>query len=812
MKKTRIYAAVMSMALALGLTLTSCDDDKEMFQISDLPTQSTMATDKNAVVISNDNLGQTVCTLTYSASDTEIKSTDGTSFGAGAYWLQYTLDPTFASAESKSVVPNPGNNTFSITGLDLNTMAVKLGAKYDVPTDIYFRILHAYNENSKETGVASDPITVKVTPMEVPMITVVSKEDIDVVYATLQINAETGRFEGTYPAADKKEAWNKAWNFYFVDTKGVVYGCDDDWSKPDEGVNRSYKLMSGRSVGDDYSHWFDPGIAADGVTMWFDLGTMEWGFIFNKTSEYPDKATAVCGGNKEELKTVLDAGLPSGVYTGKITASASSISFEYSGDKTFDVEVVDADGNKLSALEVGSDYIIELNLVDKKAILKLNLISATLTISSNDQGKPLAVLHSDVDADGNPTGVYRGFVAFEADDHFTAIDGNGVHYGVNDGWDQFSFLINNEEGDGHRNFWTPGDAVNGLCYAVFDINNAKWEVNDVTSFDVVSKESAEVVYATLKYNAETGRFEGAYPGDAEVWNSAWNFYMVLPNGVMFGCDDEWSTAEGINRSYKLVAGRSIGDNYSSWFDPSIPPVTMRVDPVSMTWDWEVIATDKKDLSGVSIIIVGSDMGWHEDWAPEDGIKMTANGDVYTAVFENVALTDQFGFRATSPAAGWLGPDNFASLGDNLVKDGNIKAKTPGIYKITVTATANADGTITYTVDGQKTGNLPAKDLSNQAQGIKGSFNGWTVVNQSKPAVNGNIYTYTFSGIEMEADAEFGFDGDLNWVGKGGLTVNSDLVSEEGGNLSVKEAGTYTFTLIATANSDGTVSYALSATK
>ena len=122
------------MALALGLTLTSCDDDKEMFQISDLPTQSTMATDKNTVVISNDNLGQTVCTLTYSASDTEIKSTDGTSFGAGAYWLQYSLDPTFATSESKSVVPNPGNNTFSITGLDLNSMAVKLGAQYDVAT------------------------------------------------------------------------------------------------------------------------------------------------------------------------------------------------------------------------------------------------------------------------------------------------------------------------------------------------------------------------------------------------------------------------------------------------------------------------------------------------------------------------------------------------------------------------------------------------------------------------------------------------------------------------------------------------------
>lgn len=802
----------MSLALALGLTLTSCDDDKEMYKISDLPTQSTMATDKNTVVISNDNLGQTVCTLTYSASDTEIKSSDGTSFGAGAYWLQYTLDPTFASAESKSIVPNPGNNTYSITGLDLNSMAVKLGAQYDVATDIYFRILHAYTEKSKESGIASDAITVKVTPMEVPMITVVSKENIDVVYATLQINAETGRFEGTYPAADKKDTWDKAWNFYFVDTKGVIYGCDDGWSTLGDGINRSYMLVSGRSIGDDYSHWFDPSIAADGVTMWFDLGSMQWGFIFNKTSEYPETATAVCGGDKVELKTVLDGGLPSGVYTGKITATSSSISFEYSGDKTFDVEVVDADGNKLSALEVGSEYIIELNLVDKKAILKLSLISETLTIYSNDQGKELAVLTSDVDADGNPTGVYRGFVAFEADDHFTAIDGNGVHYGVNDGWDQFSFLINNEEGDGHRNFWTPGDAVNGLCYAIFDINNSKWEVHDVTALDVVSKESADVVYASLKYNAATGRFEGAYPVDTEVWNGAWNFYFVAAGVEMFGCDKGWSAATDCNRSYKLEAGSSIGDNYSHWFDPSMCPATMRVDPASMTWDWEVIATDKKDLSGVSIIIVGTDMGWHDSWTPEEGVQVTANGDVYTAVFENIALTDQFGFRATEPASAWLGPDNFASLGDNLVKDGNIKAKEPGVYTITVTATANADGTVTYTVDGKKTGNLSAKDLTNKEQGIKGSFNEWEIVGKAKPAVNGNVYTYTFSDIVMDANAEFGFDGDLAWVGKDGVTVSSDLISEDGGNLSVKEAGTYTFTLIATAKDDGSVSYELKAEK
>jgi hypothetical protein len=339
--------------------------------------------------------------------------------------------------------------------------------------------------------------------------------------------------------------------------------------------------VKNREIGDAYSMWFDPSVRP--VIMKADLEKMEWSYEFNKTSDYPDNATVVCGDDKVKLKTVLEAGLPSGVYTGKITATASSISFEYSGDKTFDVEIVDADGNNISALEVGSDYIVELNLVDKKAILKLSLFSETLTISSIDQDKQLAVLHSDVDADGNPTGVYRGFVAFEADDHFTAVDGNGVHYGVNDDWDQFSFLFNNVEGDGHRNFWTPGDAVNGLCYAIFDIKNAKWEVYDVAALDVVSKESAEVVYTSLVYNAETGRFEGEY--DASDWDNACNFYFVLPNDELIGCDSKWTAANDSDRSCKLTIGRTIGDQYSNWFDPALSPVIMWVDPNLMEWGY-----------------------------------------------------------------------------------------------------------------------------------------------------------------------------------------------------------------------------------
>lgn len=330
------------------------------------------------------------------------------------------------------------------------------------------------------------------------------------------------------------------------------------------------------------------------------------------------------------------------------------------------------------------------------------------------------------------------------------------------------------------------------------------------TLQAVSKEDASIVYATLVFNEDTQMYEGEYT------TNEWNFYLVDPiEGTIYGCDDDWTPAEDCNRSYKLVAGREIGDKYSSWFDPSKRPVIMRVNLNTKTWDWQLIPTDKKDLTGVSIIIVGGDMGWHNEWTPDEGVVVTANGnDTYTAVFENVTLTDQFGFRATAPAAEWIGPDAFESLGDNLYKEGNIRAKEPGIYTITVTAIANADGSITYKIAAEKAGSLSAKDLTDKEQGIKGAFDtsssDWVIIGKVAPDVNDNVYTYTIANIQLKENQEFGFDGDLNWVGKGNITVNSNLISEEGNNLAVTKSGLYTFTLVATANSDGTISYTLTA--
>ena len=462
--------------------------------------------------------------------------------------------------------------------------------------------------------------------------------------------------------------------------------------------------------------------------------------------------------------------------------------------------------------------------------------------------------------------------------------------------------------------------------------------NVIPTLNVVSTDGSQVV-AKLVYNEKTKLYEGEYT------YTEWNFYFVdIITGTIYGCDDAYTKPEdGVNRSLKLVKNREIGDKYSMWFDPSIRPVTMKADLEKMEWTYERIATEKKDLTGVTVLMVGADLGWNDGWTPSDeipGVVVTKNGDEYTAVFENmeltstggfgfratepaaawigkggisvsepiiegennlqvsetgvytvtfkavaeadgsisyslsaektgsssrkdlsgvsilivggdmgwndpwdqsvapgikftttdnvnyyavfenVALTQTFGFRATAPAASWIGGGSFATISDNIAveaQSGNPYPLEFGLYTITVIAIAQNDGSITYKLSAEKTGTLSVQDLTGKEQGIKGAFDAsstdWVIIGKVAPVVNDNVYTYTIANIPLEENQEFGFDGDLNWVGKGKITVNSsDLISEELGNLSVKEAGIYTFVLVATANANGTVSYTLSATK
>ena len=254
--------------MAVGC-FTACEDDKDTFTVQ-APAASTVEQSVSTLVINDANLNEIVYTLNFSASDGDLKNDAGAKLGSGTYIVECSLTPDFTGAvKSEVVTVESGNNSKSYTGTDLNTLAASLGAEAEKATTVYFRVIHTYNEKTAALGTPSNVVELNLTPCKVvPTLNVLSKDGSEVV-AKLQLNSATNLYEGEYTY--------KEWNFYFADAlDGTVYGCDDAYTKPDDGVNRSCNIVKGRAIGDDYSMWFDPSIRP--VTMKVDLENMTWSY------------------------------------------------------------------------------------------------------------------------------------------------------------------------------------------------------------------------------------------------------------------------------------------------------------------------------------------------------------------------------------------------------------------------------------------------------------------------------------------------------------------------------------------------------
>lgn len=719
--------------MAVGC-FTACEDDKDTFTVQ-APAASTVEQSVSTLVINDANLNEIVYTLNFSASDGDLKNDAGAKLGSGTYIVECSLTPDFTGAvKSEVVTVESGNNSRSYTGTDLNTLAASLGAEAEKATTVYFRVIHTYNEKTAALGTPSNVVELNLTPCKVvPTLNVLSKDGSEVV-AKLQLNSATNLYEGEYTY--------KEWNFYFADAlDGTVYGCDDAYTKPDDGVNRSCNIVKGRAIGDDYSMWFDPSIRP--VTMKVDLENMTWSYERIAT-EKKDLTGAIA------LLVGADMGWNDGWVPSE---EIPGVEFVKNGD-----EYTAVFSNV--TMTAGSDFGFRAT---EPAAAWIGKGGATVSAPVTDDGGNFAMAETGVytitlkavcESDGSITYSVSGELTGKAEKK-DLTGAKALLVGADMGWN-----------DG----WAPSEELPGV----------------------------EFVKNGDEYTAV---FEG----------------VVMTSGSAFGFRATQPAATWIGKGATVSAPLSDEGNDLTNTETGIFTVTLKAvctDDGSVTYSISAEKTgvaEKKDLTGVAIIVVGEDMGWHDSWTPEEGIVVTANGDEYTAVFEGVALTGQFGFRATAPASTWIGGTTFATISDNLEIDGNLKAKEAGLYKLTVKAVANIDGSVTYTLEAEKTGNLAAADYTGKTEGIKGSFNEWTAVGAVEPTVDGNKYTWTISGIAMAEGDEFGFTGEAaDWLGKGGLTVASECISEEKGNLSVTAAGTYTFVLVATANDNGTTSWSVSA--
>lgn len=182
------------------------------------------------------------------------------------------------------------------------------------------------------------------------------------------------------------------------------------------------------------------------------------------TKVYPSYVTAKAGEVEVKVDSEIEGGLATGLYVGKIENATAGATLSFT----------DTNGNAVggtATLDNASTYSFTLNLATNELTVNeiLYTVAETLGLYYDENYEWIqATMYSGYTDEGELNGIYSGLFYKSAEDwKFFAKDGNGVYFGVNDTWDQFSFIK-----DSKANFWVT--ATQATYLYTFDVNNATW--------------------------------------------------------------------------------------------------------------------------------------------------------------------------------------------------------------------------------------------------------------------------------------------------------------------------------------------------
>jgi hypothetical protein len=183
---------------------------------------------------------------------------------------------------------------------------------------------------------------------------------------------------------------------------------------------------------------------------------------------YPDKVFAVVGGEETELVTEIADGLANGIYKGVVKSSEAgqALTFVFSDGKEYRVDE--------TTLANASTYNITLDLTSGKVLLdevSYDFYTFSDSNCSNEIAKYL--MHSDGLAGGlfyNLDGVWDFYLK----------DKDGIKYGVDDSWTQFSLI--KEAANDH--FWF--DPLTPV-YVEFNSAAEQWSVSKIVSINLTGE-------------------------------------------------------------------------------------------------------------------------------------------------------------------------------------------------------------------------------------------------------------------------------------------------------------------------------------
>ncbi len=198
----------MALALSAGLTLTACDDDKEMFQVG-YPSASEISSQGNDIICNENNLDQAGIILTYTTDGALVLNGDPSAahnMGKGLYLLEASADQAFSSAHTMEI--SADGNSITLSKLDLSIIAKNLGLDAGKMNTMYLRVNHKFNETSVIEGTYSNIVSVNVNPIYIDMhyllINLVDSKTTDTLFSA----GEDMIYKGFLPFASDWAHWN----------------------------------------------------------------------------------------------------------------------------------------------------------------------------------------------------------------------------------------------------------------------------------------------------------------------------------------------------------------------------------------------------------------------------------------------------------------------------------------------------------------------------------------------------------------------------------------------------------------------------
>ncbi|MCR5456424.1 MAG: DUF5114 domain-containing protein, partial [Bacteroidales bacterium] len=655
MKKINIHKVLVSMLFCMGLTLVSCDDDKDIFQISENLAPTTITPSTSTITITEDDLRNPMLSLSYESVGPLV--VNGEETNAGVYILQSSLDKNFPNEKTSNTIMSDtkGANTHTLTGMQLNILALNNGIEGGETGTMYFRIVHAISSTDFLNAAYSDPITVTITTYKIKFVWFMlagAEKTVDNAVDSLYSANEDGVYTGFISANawfnwtgwDMFEnAWgtckDENWQFCKIISRKTASTESEDtqlhqWMTANEGCcfvtvdtkagEVEYKYVKDLSFSGDVEGTFlfddkkcqyttvittaadNQNINISGNTLTYNSQTGEESAAGKKDEKgipgtisltgangiitigegeinipkagsyklvidldnsskytykledlsnaviYPEKVTAVVGETEVELRTEIESGLASGIYTGKITATATSFLFNYSDNKKYEVSVVDAEGNVLTELEIDNKYNVTVDLVNKKVTFeKINWeIPTSISIYSDAAlTDMLATYYS------NDDNKFSGLYYQNENWNFYGKDNNGIAYGVQN-WsannnNQFTFFANSSD-----KFWI--DPNTPWFITINAAEEGSWTATEVTNmqitgafneWDIEGNKKVEFQQTGNPYiwTATITTADGDEYNPQIVFNHSWeNKLYSGANGILTpkACKDSYPTKKG----------------------------------------------------------------------------------------------------------------------------------------------------------------------------------------------------------------------------------------------------------------------------